>query len=137
MTIIGTQVHGSRADSPTEANRSSVVTTRIKGPEGGAVEGAGRSRTINRAQSAAPASPATSASSDGVESVHITGAAHQMLALQQQIAETPEMDAARVEQLRADISQNRYQINASRITDRLLQLEGDLQASTRQAGTSP
>ena len=47
----------------------------------------------------------------------------QMLALQQHIGETPDIDVARVEQLRADINQNRYQIDAGRIADRLVQLE--------------
>jgi negative regulator of flagellin synthesis FlgM len=114
-----------------------VVTTRIKGPEGGAIEGTGRSRTIGRAQPATRTPSASNPSSDSVETVHITSAAHQMLALQQQIGETPDIDTARVEQLRADINQNRYQIDAGRIADRLLQLEGDLQASTKKTDSGP
>ena len=113
------------------------MSTRIKGPDGSAVEGAGRSRTVGRAQPAGRTPPAASSSADSVESVHITSAAHQMLALQQQIAETPEIDVARVEQLRTDINQNRYQIDAGRITDRLLQLEGDLQASSKKPDGTP
>jgi flagellar biosynthesis anti-sigma factor FlgM len=128
MTIWRTQVHTGAADSSIKPEQESAVTTRIKGPEGGAVDGAGRSRAINRVQPTAPATAAGS-SSDHVESVHITSAAHQLLALQQQIAETPDVDVARVEQLRADLNQNRYQIDAGRIADSLLQLESDLQAS--------
>lgn len=113
------------------------MTTRIKGPEGSAVEGAGRSRTVNRAQPVMRPPEAGSSPAERVESVHITSAAHQMLALQQQIAEMPEIDVARVEQLRAEISQNRYQIDASRIADRMMQLEGDLQGSSKQAEPNP
>jgi negative regulator of flagellin synthesis FlgM len=113
------------------------VTTRIKGSEGGSVDAAGRSRAISRALPTPPAGAVGSPPSEDVESVHITGAAIQLLALQQQIGETPDIDVARVEQLRADISQNRYQIDAGRIADRLVQLEGDLQASTKKTDTAP
>lgn len=110
------------------------MTTRIKGPDGGAIEGAGRNRSVARTNGVArTGGTASPSSTDGVESVHITSAAHTMLALQQQIAETPDVDVARVEKLRADINQNRYQIDAGRIADRLMQLEGDLQA-TGQGG---
>ena len=113
------------------------MTTRIKGPEGGAIDGTSRSRAITRAQPGTSNSPAASPSPDSTDSVHITSAAHQMLALQQQIASAPDVDVARVEKLRAEIDQNRYQVNASRIADRLLQLEGDLQASTKNPDTGP
>lgn len=113
-----------------------MVTTRIKGPDSGAIEGASRGRAITRAQpNAAAATP--NAKPESVESVHITSAAHQLLALQRQIADTPEIDVARVEQLRADISQNRYSIDANAIASRLLQLEGDLQASAKKADPAP
>lgn len=113
------------------------MTTRIKGPEGGAIEGAGRSRAVSHTQPVGRTPAASGPGADSVESVHITSAAHQMLALQQQIAETPEINVARVEQLRADISQNRYQIDATRIADRLLKLEGDLQGSVRKPDPKP
>ena len=113
------------------------MTTRVKGSEGGSVDATGRSRAISRALPTPPAGAAGSPSPDDVESVHITGAALQLLALQQQIGETPDINVARVEQLRADINQNRYLIDASRIADRLVQLEGDLQASTKNTDTGP
>lgn len=109
------------------------MTTRIKGPDSGAIEGAGRSRSIVRTTGVARSDASAPTSVDDVESVHITSAAHQLLALQQQIGETPEVNVAKVQKLRADISQNRYQIDAGRIADRLLQLEGDLQASGQGA----
>ena len=137
MTIWTTQVNNRAADSSSKPNQESAVTTRIKGPAGGAVNATGRSRSISPAQPHPHASPGGAPATDDSGSVHITGAAHQLLALQQQIGETPELDVARVEQLRADINQNRYQVDAGRIADRLLQLEGDLRASTTNTETGP
>lgn len=105
------------------------MTTRIKGPDGGAIEGAGRSRAIGRPQVGVRPSVPVENPPENSDSVHITGAAHQMLALQQQISETPEVNAARVQELRSAISQKRYTIDASRIADRMLQIESDLQTT--------
>jgi flagellar biosynthesis anti-sigma factor FlgM len=109
------------------------MPNRIKGPDSGAIEGAGRNRSVARPTGVARTGASAPASTDSVESVHITSAAHQMLALQQHIAETPDVDVAKVQKLRADIDQNRYQIDSGHIADRLLQLEGDLQASAKSA----
>ncbi len=136
MTIWATQVHSGAADSSIKPNQEFAVTTRIKGPEGGSVDATGRSRTISRAPPT-PQAGAAGGSPDNAESVHITGAALQLLALQQHLGEIPDVDVARVEQLRADINQNRYQVDAGRIADRLLQLEGDLQASNKNTDTGP
>lgn len=111
------------------------MTTRIKGPDSGAIEGAGRNRSVARSTDVARISAGTPTSTDSADSVHITSAAHQMLALQQQIAASPDVDVAKVEQLRADINQNRYQVDAGRIADRMLQLEGDLQASDKSGSS--
>lgn len=136
MTIPRIQVHAHEADNASRPIQESAVTTRIKGPAGGTIGATGRSRTISPVQPAPTAGTANGPSSGDVESVHITSAAHQLLALQQHIGQTPDIDTARVEKLRADIDQNRYQVDAERIADRLLQLEGDLQASgPNDAGT--
>jgi flagellar biosynthesis anti-sigma factor FlgM len=113
------------------------VSTRIKGPEGGVVENAGRSRTVVRPASVGGArdTAAPQAVSDS-GSVHITSAAHQLLALQQAIGEVPDIDSSRVQRLRAEIDQNRYQIDAGSIADRLVQLESQLEESIAVNGAA-
>jgi negative regulator of flagellin synthesis FlgM len=105
------------------------VSNRIKGPEGSPIEGSNtrnvaRVRTAASTPSAAQGSPA-----ERVENVHITDTARALLALQEAVAQAPDMDSARVEQLRLSIEQQQYQPNAARIADRLMSLEGDLLAA--------
>lgn len=113
------------------------MSTRIKGTDSASVEGAGRSRTLAPVPLASGVANGQSTATETAESVHITSAAHQLLALQKQINDAPVVDVARVEQLRADINQNRYQVDAGKITDRLLQSERDLQAAAgKQSGSN-
>ena len=112
------------------------MSARIKGTDSASVEGAGRSRTLARVPSTAGVAGGQSTATESAESVHITSAAHQLLALQAQIDDAPVVDVARVEQLRSDINQNRYQADAGKIADRLLQSERDLQAAAgKQSGS--
>ena len=136
MTSDITQVQPGSADSQSGNTRSLAVGTRIKGTDSASVEGAGRSRTLSRVPATTGAASGQSAATEGAESVHITSAAHQLLALQKQIDDAPVVNVARVEQLRSDINQNRYQPDASKIADRLLQSERDLQAAAdNQSGS--
>jgi anti-sigma28 factor (negative regulator of flagellin synthesis) len=57
-----------------------------------------------------------------------------LLALQKSIEELPDVNAGRVEKLKLDIAQNKHQINSGRIADRLLQLEGELDAAGNSSG---
>jgi anti-sigma28 factor (negative regulator of flagellin synthesis) len=43
----------------------------------------------------------------------------------------PDVDTARVEQLRLSIEQHKYQANPAKIADRLMSLEGDLLAASQ------
>jgi flagellar biosynthesis anti-sigma factor FlgM len=53
------------------------------------------------------------------------------LALQAAVASVPDIDTARVEQLRLSIEQHQYQANPGKIADRLMSLEGDLLAASQ------
>jgi negative regulator of flagellin synthesis FlgM len=135
MTTIGTKVPDAVADITGRQAQESAVSSRIKGPDGSTVSGG--SRAVERVRAAAPASSATKPQDADSQGVHITDAARGMLALQQAIGELPDIDNARVEGLRSAIEHQQYQVDAGKIADRLLQLEGDLAAAGTTAGNKP
>jgi negative regulator of flagellin synthesis FlgM len=110
--------------------QESVVTNRIRGPEGGPIEANAGPRQIERVTRTAGVRHDQGASPASTDSVEITASAHTLLSLQQAIAELPDMDAARVARLRLAIENQTYTIDAGRIADRLLQLEGELFAAS-------
>jgi flagellar biosynthesis anti-sigma factor FlgM len=65
--------------------------------------------------------------------VHITDSARQLAGLQQAIHELPEIDTQRVESLQQSIGRGQYHADAGRIADKLLQLEGEIAGSGKQA----
>jgi negative regulator of flagellin synthesis FlgM len=108
------------------------VTTRIKGPDTSAVD-AGKARGVAATRRGASVSGnAASAASKPTDSVSITDAARRLAALQEQLASMPEIDTARVTELRQQIEQGKYKANPGAIADRLLQLERDVASATRQ-----
>ena len=105
------------------------MSNHIKGPEGSPIAGS-NTRNVARVRTAASTPPAAQGSpAELAENVHITDTARALLALQDAVAHAPDMDSARVEQLRLSIEQQKYQPNAARIADRLMSLEGDLLAA--------
>jgi negative regulator of flagellin synthesis FlgM len=111
------------------------VSNQIRGTQGSPVDG-GSTRGVSRVRSADPAKPAAQGTQGGAstptDSVHITDTARALLALQDAVASSPEINSPRVEQLRLSIEQQTYQPNAARIADRLLSVEGDLQAASQR-----
>jgi negative regulator of flagellin synthesis FlgM len=85
-------------------------------------------RTDPRAQAGQPAA-ATPADS----SVTLTDAARRLAALERAVANVPEVDTARVEELRSAIESGRYSVDAERIATRLLDLERELASVARPA----
>lgn len=53
----------------------------------------------------------------------LTGQAKELQTLQQDLAKSPEFDAARVSELKEAIADGRYEVNAERIADKLLDIE--------------
>ena len=105
------------------------MTTRIKGSDTSAVD-TGTGRALERVRRAAPVGSSLSAApSAATESVSITDTARRLAALQETIAGMPEVDAARVTELRQAIERGQYHANPEKIADRLLQLERDLAAA--------
>lgn len=108
------------------------MTTRIKGSDASAVD-TGTSRSVERVRRVAPAGTTTSAApSTQTESVSITDTARRLAALQETIAGLPEVDAARVTELRQAVERGQYRANPEKIADRLLQLERDLAAASQR-----
>jgi negative regulator of flagellin synthesis FlgM len=60
------------------------------------------------------------------EGVHITDSAKQLAALEQAIRSLPDVDDARVNEIRQAITDGRYEVSPSRIADRLIRLEQEL-----------
>lgn len=113
------------------------MPTRIKGTDTSAVD-AGKARGVGGVRRNAPVSGGTASQpASAADSVSITDAARRLAALQEHIASLPEVDAARVTELRQAIEQGKYKANPEVIADKLLQLEQDLgggQSQRRQAG---
>ena len=107
--------------NPVDPN-SSLRSTRPDTDAGTRRSGAAdRSERVGGSGAAAAPAPVTAG-----ESVSITQAAEELLALETQLRERPAVDSARVEQIRRAIDEGRYEIDTQRIVDSLLQSERDL-----------
>ena len=83
--------------------------------------------------SGGPRGAATPAPPSGPsDTVNLTDAAGRMHELEGQLAQTPEVDSARVDALRRSIADGRYQIDDVHVTDKLIQLEQSLFGMSRQ-----
>lgn len=99
------------------------MSTKIGGLDGSPVQ-IGKSGGV-KPSSGAPSgvgSSKTEASSD----TQITDSARQLATLEQTVRDLPAIDPARVEQVSQRIQNGNYEINSSKIADKLLQLEQEL-----------
>ncbi len=62
----------------------------------------------------------------GADPVQITGSAKQLAALEQALKDQPVVDEARVAALRSAIESGTYQVDATRVADKLLRMEDQL-----------
>jgi negative regulator of flagellin synthesis FlgM len=108
------------------------VAMRIKGTDSSPVDSGG-TRAVERVRRSTAASPANTPAQSGADSVHITDSARQLAGLQQAIHELPEIDTQRVETLQQSIDRGQYHVDAGRIADKLLQLEGELAGGGKKA----
>lgn len=105
------------------------MNNRIKGPESGGIDPT-VNRSVDKLRQTAPVGTATSNAQPAPgDRVSITGTAVQLSTLQQAISKLPEIDQARVERVRQSLAKGEFAADASKIADRLLQLEGDLAAA--------
>jgi len=90
----------------------------------------GGDRPVERADLRAKAEQGVAAN-PGDSSVTLTDAARRLAALERVIANVPDVDLARVAELRSAIESGRYTVDAERIASRLLDLERDLSTVAR------
>jgi negative regulator of flagellin synthesis FlgM len=90
----------------------------------------GGDRPVERAAVRTKADQAATPTADE-SSVRLTDAARQLAALERAIANAPDVDMARVQELRDAIASGRYAVDADRIVTRLLDLERELAAAAR------
>lgn len=107
------------------------MTTRIKGPEGNPIEGSGGARNVERVRATPAARAEVAVAAGATDSVEITPSAKAMLVLQASLGELPDVDQKHVERIRMAIDSQTYRVDAGRIADRLMQLEGDLSAASQ------
>lgn len=66
--------------------------------------------------------PAAAPSNKG-DTVQLSEAAKALQNVESKLANTPEVDSARIEQLKQDIESGNYQINAERVAEKFLSLD--------------
>lgn len=84
-----------------------------------------------RAPAAKPAGGTQSSSTAGT-SVHLGATSSQLLSMESSMANTPVVDVAKVAEIKQAISENRFQVNAGVVADRLIESVKDL-ISTHKA----
>lgn len=84
-----------------------------------------------RAPAARPASGGAQSSSTAGTSVHLGATSSQLLSMEASMANTPIVDAAKVAEIKAAISENRFQVNSGVVADRLIETVQDLITSQK------
>jgi negative regulator of flagellin synthesis FlgM len=104
------------------------VANRIKGLDGGSI-GSDSSNPVERVRVSTPVNSSTAQASSSTpegDSVHVSNTARSMAALSQAVAETPDVNMARVSSIEQAITTGSYRINPERIADNLLRLDQEL-----------
>jgi negative regulator of flagellin synthesis FlgM len=100
------------------------VTSKINGFGGSQPAAVGTGKIAQSVQSTS--SGATSASSGGSGSIHITDAASQLASLEQAARDLPAVDDTRVAAIQSAIEQGTYTVSPDGIADNLMQMERSL-----------
>jgi negative regulator of flagellin synthesis FlgM len=98
------------------------VSNEINSVDGGGRAPAGTGPIAQGRNSA----PAPASSSGPAESIHITGAASQLAALEQAVRALPAVDEVHVAAVSGAIEQGTYTVSSATIADRMIQLERSL-----------
>jgi len=96
------------------------VTSKINGIENRSTGPAGSARAVERVRDAV-SQPKTAEKDSG--EVHITGAARQLIDLEQMVKDMPAVDEAKVAAISAALEQGTYKVSAEKVADGLLQIE--------------
>lgn len=101
------------------------MASKINGLDNGSVRIATGSSVARSNPDKAAATQEKSAGGAAVE-VQITGAARTLAALEQKLKDSPAIDESRVAAIRQKLDDGSYQIDPTRIADKLVGLERDL-----------
>jgi negative regulator of flagellin synthesis FlgM len=101
------------------------VTNKVGGFDNRSVQ-VGTDRNIKRTSSATSSAPASTSAAAGESSVQITDSARQLAALEAAIKELPAVDEVKVADLRNAIENGTYEVDGTRIADKLLKMDSDL-----------
>ncbi|MGB0204133.1 MAG: flagellar biosynthesis anti-sigma factor FlgM [Neptuniibacter sp.] len=93
-----------------QLSQSTTTRTKTSEPQSSTAKSSGGS-----ASAAAP--------SNKGDTVQLSEAAKALQNVEKKLADTPEVDSARVEKLKQDIESGNYQINADRIAERFLSID--------------
>jgi negative regulator of flagellin synthesis FlgM len=107
------------------------VTNRIKGLDGGSI-GSDSSNPVDRVRVSTPVNSSTAEGSSATaqgDSVHVSSTARSMTALSQAVADTPEVNMARVSSIEQAIATGSYRVNPERIADSMLRLDQELSSA--------
>lgn len=99
----------------------------IRAPQADVSQSSARSGQVSGKSEAVPgkaAAPGTAAVSD--DTVTLTGAAAQLLRLEESLASMPDVDSSRVAEFKMAIAEGSYQVDPEKIVQRLLSVENDL-----------
>ena len=88
-------------------------------------------RTVSRSRDSSTGGTESTASAE-TDPVQITGSARQLAKLEQHLQELPAIDETRVAEIRDALATGRYKIDAGRIADKLLSIEGQLAGKSKQ-----
>jgi negative regulator of flagellin synthesis FlgM len=83
-------------------------------------------RAVKRAKDAADAAPSAAKVASAGEGVRITDSARQLAALEQAIRALPDVDDAKIAEIRNAIESGTYEVSPERIADKLLRWEKEL-----------
>ena len=91
---------------------------------GGKVDEAKTSGT--QGSTSAPANPASGKASSGGDTVQLTSGAQLLSRLEQTLANSPSVDAAKVAEVKAAIAEGNYEIDSGAIADAMIRFERSL-----------
>jgi len=113
------------------------VTDKIKGAGSGPID-AGASRPVDsvRPKPSISSSSSESQSSSTGDTVTVSSAARHMADLQQAVNDVPDIDTNRVAAVQQALGSGHYKIDAGKIADRMIQLEGDLRGAGKNSQSS-
>jgi negative regulator of flagellin synthesis FlgM len=100
-----------------------TVASKISGMDAKPVRAAQGVGAIRRHDQASGQQSATAAQGDNVS---LTGTARDLASIQQSLMAMPAVDEARVANVKRRLDGGEYRVDAQRVADRLLSLEGDL-----------